>query len=302
MSASSATRRSTGSPATDGSLRRALRADVGSLPGIVAGPSPTSFAAGPEAFRRALAHVHAGRRQLAGDSRDVAGGFVLRTADLPLVWSLNALWVTGPLDAAAVEALADATQDDLPYRHVVVGHEETAAAVAGPLTAAGWRMEREVFMALGRPPPVVAADDPAVVELDEAAMLGLMARWLVEDHPAITPAGLAQVQEYSRREGRLYAERRLGVRAPDGTALAVTKVRLDGPVGWVEDVYTLPEARRRGHARRLVTRATALAAATGPEMVFIVADDDDWPQHLYAEVGFVPVGRTGTFHREAAGP
>jgi hypothetical protein len=39
------------------------------------------------------------------------------------------------------------------------------------------------------------------------------------------------------------------------------------------------------------------AQERGAEVVFIVADDDDWPKHLYARLGFVPVGRKWTFHK-----
>jgi predicted GNAT family acetyltransferase len=71
----------------------------------------------------------------------------------------------------------------------------------------------------------------------------------------------------------------------------------DGTVAQVEDVYTVPEERNRGHARKLVTKATEVARASGHELVFIVADADDWPQHLYRRIGFAPIGRTWALHR-----
>jgi hypothetical protein len=37
--------------------------------------------------------------------------------------------------------------------------------------------------------------------------------------------------------------------------------------------------------------------ALDPELLFIVADDNDWPKDLYARLGFEPVGRTRAFHR-----
>lgn len=251
---------------------------------------------GTRTARRALASIHDGVRRLADDVRPLPVGFGVRTASLPLVWTLNQLCVTVGLDPGGIVAWAERHQGDLPYRHVVVADATTAATVEGPLLAAGWRVEHEVIMAL-EASTIPEAARPAVAELDEAAMLGLMARWLVEDHPDITPAGLEQVLSFHRRAGRLWAEHRLGMVGSDGAALAVTKLRHDGPLSWVEDVYTLPEARRRGHGRRLVTEAVARASAR-PGPTFIVADDDGWPQHLYASVGFRPVARTATFHRE----
>jgi ribosomal protein S18 acetylase RimI-like enzyme len=68
--------------------------------------------------------------------------------------------------------------------------------------------------------------------------------------------------------------------------VAVTKLRTDPATSWIEDVYTAPEARRRGYARLLVTHASALGAAENPELTFIVADDNDWPKDLYRRIGF----------------
>jgi len=126
-----------------------------------------------------------------------------------------------------------------------------------------------------------------------------MRRWAAEEHPDIV-AGVAveQLDEYNRREGRLWKERRFGILGGDGTPVAITKLRSDGTDAWVEDVYTVPEARGRGYARALVSHAADLARSAHYELTFIVADDNDWPKHLYEKIGFRPIGRTRTFHRE----
>jgi GNAT superfamily N-acetyltransferase len=69
-------------------------------------------------------------------------------------------------------------------------------------------------------------------------------------------------------------------------------------VAQVEDVYTLPEARGRGFARALVAHVVAQARAEDHDLVFIMADDDDWPKNLYGRLGFEPAGRMLSFHRE----
>jgi predicted GNAT family acetyltransferase len=71
-------------------------------------------------------------------------------------------------------------------------------------------------------------------------------------------------------------------------------------VAQVEDVYVIPEARGRGYARALVTRAAALACEDH-DLSFIVADDNDWPKQLYAKLGFEPVGRTWLLHHRLDG-
>jgi predicted GNAT family acetyltransferase len=65
-----------------------------------------------------------------------------------------------------------------------------------------------------------------------------------------------------------------------------------------QDAATVPERRNHGFARRLITRAIAVALQGGHELVFIVADDDGWPKHLYAQMGFDPTGRMAMFHRD----
>jgi GNAT superfamily N-acetyltransferase len=216
------------------------------------------------------------------------------------VWTLNQLCLTGSVDADRVVPLADEVQADQPYRHVVVRHAPTADAAEAVLTALGWRVERDVVMALEQPAPLRdGAVDP--VELTEDQMVTLMGEWLLEERGHTSAEGLDQVLEWNRREGRRWYERRLGVLDADGTPLAVTKLRCDGDYAWVEDVYTTAAARGRGYARSLVTRAVHEALERGCTTVAIVADADDWPQHLYAEVGVRPIGSARIFHRDPEG-
>ena len=87
-----------------------------------------------------------------------------------------------------------------------------------------------------------------------------------------------------------------------GTLAAIAMLYSDGVVAQVEDVYTVPEERRRGYARALVTKATEVARAAGHELVFIVADADDWPQRLYRRIGFVHPVRAVPVHGGPGSP
>ena len=49
-------------------------------------------------------------------------------------------------------ALADEHQAGLPYRHIVVEHEPSGQALEASFRAEGWKVDREVLMALQRPP------------------------------------------------------------------------------------------------------------------------------------------------------
>ena len=257
-------------------------------------PAATSDDPRLEAYHELVRRTVAG---IADETVETAEGWAARTRDLPRVWTLNQVSCTAPATFATLVDRCDAFQADLHYRHLVVRHEPTARAVEPDFAEAGWRIERDVVMALVGIPAVPDGAD-AVRELTEDQMAALMAAWLTEEHAGIEDPAVEEVLEYNRREGRLFGERCYGVLGDDGRPLAVTKLRVSGSLGWVEDVYTMPDARGRGHARTLVALAARGARAAGCKEVVLVADADDWPQHLYRRIGFEEVGRSPIFHLE----
>jgi predicted GNAT family acetyltransferase len=72
-------------------------------------------------------------------------------------------------------------------------------------------------------------------------------------------------------------------------------------VAQVEDVVCLHDHRGRGYGRDVTVAATLAALDEAPELLFIVADDLDWPKELYERLGYVPVGRKTTHTRHAPG-
>src|SRR4029079_19216333 len=90
---------------------------------------------------------------------------------------------------------------------------------------------------------------------------------------------------------------RFFIGASGGVDAAVTTLYSDGVVAQIEDVATLRDYRRRGLARGTVSAAIDAALEMGHTLVFIVADDDDWPKDLYARLGFDAVGRAWAFTR-----
>lgn len=233
----------------------------------------------------------------ADQTTTVPGALVCRTRTLPEVWTLNQVRVTGPAEPQAVAELAERHQADLGFRHVVIEDPATGAAAEALLGGEdGWRVEHDVVMRLGdrRPRATTGID---IVELSVAEMMELMSCWFLQQHPEATADTSAQLSEYQRREHEAFDEQIYGVRDADGNALALTKLRMVGPVAWVEDVFTRPEARRRGYARALVTRAIVDALDRRPELAFLEADADDWPEHLYGELGFEPLAACTILHR-----
>jgi hypothetical protein len=75
-----------------------------------------------------------------------------------------------------------------------------------------------------------------------------------------------------------------------GEPLSACRLLRQGRIGQVEDVGTLERGRERGYAQAIVTAAVAAAQAAGDTTVFLTADAADWPQLLYARLGFEKVG------------
>lgn len=246
-------------------------------------------------LERVLAFMRAGLARSADAARPIAAGVVLSTPSMPAVWSANQIRVKDPLGYEALIALADEQLANFEYRHIVVEHQLVGPQLEPAFRADGWKVEREVLMILTAAPDR-RADVSVVDEADEEEWLGVMARWYGED-PATHGDWVAQLVAHSRRDNRANRDRLLGVKSSDGALVAITKLRVDGGTAQVEDVYTVPESRGRGYARALVSRAAELARSEGHDLIFIVADDEDWPQQLYARLGFRPVGRVWEFHR-----
>jgi len=232
-------------------------------------------------------------------------GRVYLTPSLPLVWdaSLVELRASG-LAIGAVVALADEALGGagLAHRTVVVAAEaegrRLAAEVASAIAEApGWSAERILYMAWRegrseRRPQATAREAP----LREIAPLRgeLIKSWLRPGEPHEETA--AQLLERDRRLGKFAGDRWFVSPAAGDPAAACRLLWVDG-VAQVEDVGTLPRARRRGLAQAVVLAAVAAARRDGAEEIVIAADADDWPHQLYAKLGFEPVGEATVLRR-----
>jgi GNAT superfamily N-acetyltransferase len=246
-------------------------------------------------FARALAFQRETLALIADEVTDVAEGCVVRSAALPLVWSLNHLRVMHPIGFDEAVAAAERHLQDLPYRHLMVEEDAGAEQLAAQFRSACWEVDVELTMLMAgdRDREV---DLSNVVDASEEETLELYGRWIAEDYEE-PPEAQRQVVEHTRLIWRARNARRFGVPAQSGALASMTVLMSGGPVAQVEDVYTAPEERGRGYARALVTRALDLARAGGYELTFITADDGGWPKQLYARLGFVPAGRVWLFTR-----
>jgi GNAT superfamily N-acetyltransferase len=209
------------------------------------------------------------------------------------VWVHNQLHVTGPAgDVDDLVAILDAHYAHLPHRRVVVEDEAEGERLAEGFRGRGWQVETTVFMAL-REPRDREPDDSLATEVGAAELQRVERESLTQDG---RDAELRELLIDARAAGQAVADEARFVAGVVGDRhVGATTLYVRGDVAQVEDVATLRAFRGRGVARAMVSLATDLAGGAG--LVWIAADDDDWPKQLYFKLGYRAVGRTFSFTR-----
>jgi GNAT superfamily N-acetyltransferase len=249
------------------------------------------------AFERAM-HAAVGRTVTA------AWGQAFLGPDVERCYERNQLWVVGDGDGVTAQAL-DAHADRLigghgmQHRRLLLEPPADARLRKG-LVALGYQAGRHVFMAHSGSAPEAPA--VAVQEVDIDTVQAGTAHYLLTD-PDTEYGRDPRTREHLLIHHRGYgptggAERRFAVLA-DGAAVAWARLWRRGDEAQVEDVVCLAEHRGRGYGRAVVAAATRAALSEGAELVFIVADDEDWPKQLYGRLGYEAMGKLGVYLRFA---
>lgn len=219
----------------------------------------------------------------------------------PLKWDSNFLWVRSPLESLTAVALAlDADQvfgtAGLVHRKVVVDDVEQGSRLAPGFESLGYEAERLVRMVHRRDPDRWPDrwNDEAAAEID----LGTFRPFLIEAFREADEGRYADHAEMLADFRHVLVERggaRFFVGRTDGEIAAGCELYELGDVAQIEDVYTLERFRGRGLARAVVLVAARAARVAGCEVVFLNADDGDWPKLLYEKLGFDEIGRFWSF-------
>ena len=246
-----------------------------------------------------LERIHRFEREieLAGtETVDSPLGIGVLTPELPRRHDSNYLLLERPAGAHA--AIEEANRilggAGRTHRVILTFDEELGRRLVPQFEALGWLINRHLIMAQLREPEK-DADLTIVREVDESALRPGRTRAIVAQ--TWGTAELAQelldakVMLADRAETRFF-----GIEA-DGEIVAWTDLYVAQGVGQVEDVATVPEHRGKGYATAVVLRAVEEGRRAGADLVFLVADDEDWPKELYARLGFDPIGRIYKFIR-----
>jgi GNAT superfamily N-acetyltransferase len=224
-------------------------------------------------------------------------GTLLLNDVYPESYAHNFLRVVGPrpgLDAATFIAEAERlTAEGRTGLSARVADHATGRRLEPALTAAGWMAVCLIVMVWsddGSPRPTLAEVAPWE-----------RVRPLVEAFIRAEPYGSDPEvvrQLVDRREAVAGATHLRDIAAPAGGPYAsTTELRSDGRTAEIEFVRTLREHRNQGLAAAVVRFAAQLARDEGHDLIFLVADEGDWPKHLYERLGFRTVGRCWEFER-----
>lgn len=268
-------------------------------PPMTMAPATTSSPAA--AFTRALAFERA-MRVASGLTQPIPGGLLVADGAHPLVWDVNTLWIDEPAAATAAELVDEARVRQgalgLLHRSVVVQDEAAWRRMWPGFARAGYT--RDVHAVMRHAGPVPPPPGHEVVEgPGRAALEAAVTAYVMAEPFGADPEAARQVVAHVLRTPAEARERWFAV-VRDGAVAAYARLWEADGVAQVEDVVTLAPWRRQGLARAVVTAATRAALAAGPELLFIVADDEDWPKDLYASLGYATVGRIALFRQVPA--
>jgi GNAT superfamily N-acetyltransferase len=254
---------------------------------------------------RARHFMRAAVRRQAEQIIEMSYGFAVLDSRFPHSYDHNKLVLTAPVDPA--EAVSDADRilggAGLAHRLISV-HGGIEQAWADVCVAAGYQHSAELIMVQTGAP----ADRPADQRIQVAAVGvdGLRESGRREWREQLPDAGEDVIEQLvARRVTRLEAAPEvafLAVRDGMGQIVSRADLYLDPAdrVAQIEDVLTLSEHTGRGFARAIMAEGLRRAQAAGCDLVFVVADADDWPRQLYTRLGYRAVGDGHSFVRPPA--
>jgi GNAT superfamily N-acetyltransferase len=244
-------------------------------------------------LERILAYLRRTDEAIVDEVRQVPYGTALLTPSLPLVWQLNAVRVDDP--AAPVQAVVAAAEEalsDRGHRKLVVHDEDVGGRLARPLAATGWNVYRLLVMVRDRPPERQAPPGTGV-EVDRDTGASVLAAFRREQPFGWQEEAITQLAGMDGRYARAGLARDF-VAPRDDPACACRLYTAHG-LAQIDEVGTLEARRGHGHATAAVLAAADTALAEGCDPVFLLTDAADWPQQLYRQLGFSPIGAVYEF-------
>jgi len=209
-------------------------------------------------------------------------GRVVRATGYPTYWNFNAVCVADDANLGVDELveLADRELGGLSHRRIDFDVVETGERLRPAFTASGWEATRLVWMRYERSTPPAAG--LAVTEVDYDAVRDMRLAWLSDDY------GDGEFEAFLDGARELAQAHRPRVLAAieGGIAAGFSQIERLGDDAEVALVYVRPAHRGRGLGTQLTI--AAIRACAGASQIWICADDEGRPKHLYERLGFRP--------------
>jgi GNAT superfamily N-acetyltransferase len=220
-------------------------------------------------------------------------GTVARATRYPSYFGFNLVTVERDPRMAVDQlvAFSERALDGLPHRHIEFESYQAGQALRAGFETLGWRTECVLWM---RHEGTAKADPGNHVEVREVPYdraHRLRVSWHQEDFPGVD----ASMHFGSAREVALARNARVLGAGEEARPIAYAQIESGDTGAEISDVYVHPDHRGRGIGTALTRVAIATALPTSD--LWIAADDEDRPKHLYARLGFRPVWREMQFLR-----
>ena len=220
-------------------------------------------------------------------------GTLYLNGDLPKVWDRNFLWLGPGAEGVAASELVEVTdrllgEAGVDHRKFLIAAEHLSSDVNKSLIDLGWSRTDLVTMTLRDGSHGERSPDVEELSAKEYEDFN---RTIVQEFSDGDP----DVVEQLVRLGSLMAKAgnaRFFVTKHEGEYVAGTHLYSDGRAAQIEDVGTLEAYRSRGFAKVLMRHVIAEAFDAGHDLIFLVAETDDWPKGMYERLGFKVVGHT----------
>jgi GNAT superfamily N-acetyltransferase len=216
-------------------------------------------------------------------------GTIWRASRYPKYWSYNLVRVERPPAMSAGELVELAEEALAGLEHRRIDFDPDPGAARGELEALGWRSSRLVLMRHEHAPELTASHH--VEEVAHDATRELQIAWHAEEYPGHQLADhLNEALEVARlRETRTFAV------LEGGKPVGYSTLERIGNQAEVAAAYV--RAERRGNGIGTALTLAAIVAGRDYDDLFICADDEDRPKHLYERLGFRPAWTMTAFLR-----
>ena len=181
----------------------------------------------------------------------------------------------------------------VPPRKIELMDDEKRERPPPEFRALGWLAQCDIVMVAHRPPDE-DADTSAAEQVELSDLIPVWQESWSTDPDILDEDVVRQLTE--NRHVMMGAVRTRASSQPAPTASSgASASSIHGKTAQIENVFTLERLRRRGLSRATVSLALETARSEDHDLIFLLADREDWPQRFYERLGFETIGQIWEF-------